>query len=326
MYAAYPTTVAGHRSLPRRHRSWYLRPSPYVHQNRGANWARGRATDDPHHRLLQPEGRHRQDHQHPQRRRRPGRAGPPRARARPRPPGQPDDGDRGRRRRARHSPSTTCSSTRTCRSPRSSSARPCRASTSSPPTRISPPPSWNCSTSSSASASSTTACGRPTSRAYDYVLIDSPPALNILSINILVATGELVIPIEPHPLSLMVLRRLFETVARSPPPQPRLAGPRFPADQGPPLLPAGRRHAGRRWTRSSRTCRSCPPSPSRSRAPNRPPSAPACSSTCPAPRSPPPTARSAPGSKPQGRNRADGAPRQALIDPGVTTTEAAAHV
>lgn len=51
-------------------------------------------------------------------------------------------------------------------------------------------------------------------RAYDYVLIDSPPALNVLSINILIATGELVVPIEPHPLSLMVLRRLFETVTR----------------------------------------------------------------------------------------------------------------
>ncbi len=49
---------------------------------------------------------------------------------------------------------------------------------------------------------------------YDYLLIDSPPALNILSINILVAAGELVIPIEPHPLSLMVLRRLFDTVGR----------------------------------------------------------------------------------------------------------------
>ena len=49
---------------------------------------------------------------------------------------------------------------------------------------------------------------------YDYVLIDSPPALNVLSVNILVATGELVIPIEPHPLSLMVLRRLFDTVNR----------------------------------------------------------------------------------------------------------------
>jgi chromosome partitioning protein len=49
---------------------------------------------------------------------------------------------------------------------------------------------------------------------WDYVLIDAPPALNVLSINILVAARELVIPIEPHPLSLMVLRRLFETVSR----------------------------------------------------------------------------------------------------------------
>jgi chromosome partitioning protein len=50
--------------------------------------------------------------------------------------------------------------------------------------------------------------------AYDYVLIDSPPALNIISINILVAIRELVIPIEPHPLSIMVLHRLFETIGR----------------------------------------------------------------------------------------------------------------
>ncbi|MGE3796650.1 MAG: ParA family protein [Thermomicrobiales bacterium] len=50
--------------------------------------------------------------------------------------------------------------------------------------------------------------------AWDYVLIDSPPALNIISVNILVATHELIIPIEPHPLSLMVLERLFVTVER----------------------------------------------------------------------------------------------------------------
>ena len=49
---------------------------------------------------------------------------------------------------------------------------------------------------------------------YDYVLIDSPPALNVLSINILIASTDLIIPIEPHPLSLMVLGRLFETVNR----------------------------------------------------------------------------------------------------------------
>jgi len=51
-------------------------------------------------------------------------------------------------------------------------------------------------------------------RDYDFVVIDAPPALNIISINILVAADDLVVPIEPHPLSLMVLRRLFETVAR----------------------------------------------------------------------------------------------------------------
>jgi len=50
--------------------------------------------------------------------------------------------------------------------------------------------------------------------AWDYLLIDSPPALNVLSINILVAARELIIPIEPHPLSLMVLRRLFDTISR----------------------------------------------------------------------------------------------------------------
>lgn len=49
---------------------------------------------------------------------------------------------------------------------------------------------------------------------YDYALIDCPPTLNIISVNILVAADALVIPIEPHPLSLMVLRRLFETVNR----------------------------------------------------------------------------------------------------------------
>lgn len=50
--------------------------------------------------------------------------------------------------------------------------------------------------------------------AYDFVLVDAPPALNIISINILVAIRELVVPIEPHPLSIMVLRRLFETIGR----------------------------------------------------------------------------------------------------------------
>jgi chromosome partitioning protein len=58
---------------------------------------------------------------------------------------------------------------------------------------------------------------------YDLVLIDSPPSLNILSINVLVASDMLVIPIEPHPLSLMVLRRLFETITRIGRLNPKLA-------------------------------------------------------------------------------------------------------
>jgi chromosome partitioning protein len=49
---------------------------------------------------------------------------------------------------------------------------------------------------------------------YDFILIDAPPALGLISINILVAAHDLIIPIEPHPLSLLVLPRLFETVAR----------------------------------------------------------------------------------------------------------------
>lgn len=53
-----------------------------------------------------------------------------------------------------------------------------------------------------------------TDNTFDFILIDAPPALNIISINILVAVQGLIIPIEPHPLALMVLRRLFETVNR----------------------------------------------------------------------------------------------------------------
>ena len=78
--------------------------------------------------------------------------------------------------------------------------------------------------------------------AWDFVLIDAPPALNVLSINILVAADELVIPIEPHPLSLMVLRRLFETVSRVRRLNPALRA-WVSADKGAPLFSPRRRHA-----------------------------------------------------------------------------------
>ena len=56
----------------------------------------------------------------------------------------------------------------------------------------------------------------------EYLLIDSPPSLNVVSINILVAADYLIIPIEPHPLSVMVLPKLFEMVGRVQRLNPRL--------------------------------------------------------------------------------------------------------
>ena len=128
--------------------------------------------------------------------------------------------------------------------PRSPCRRRCRGFPSSHRTPTSPPPSWSCSTCSSGNGSSSTDCERGELADYDYVLIDSPPALNMLSINILVAADELVIPIEPHPLSLMVLRRLFETISRVRRLNPDVARARLSADKGPPLVAPGHRHAG----------------------------------------------------------------------------------
>ena len=76
-----------------------------------------------------------------------------------------------------------------------------------------PPPSSSCSMSSNASASSSSDWSARSLR-LGLCAHRLAAGAEILSINILVAADELVIPIEPHPLSLMVLRRLFETVSR----------------------------------------------------------------------------------------------------------------
>ena len=60
------------------------------------------------------------------------------------------------------------------RSPGSFNRRSSRACRCCRPIPISPPPSLSCSTCWSANASSTTGSVKPTLRAYDYVLIDSP--------------------------------------------------------------------------------------------------------------------------------------------------------
>jgi len=48
---------------------------------------------------------------------------------------------------------------------------------------------------------------------YDYVLMDCPPSLNVLTLNALCAAAEVVIPLQPHYLALQGLSKLLETVA-----------------------------------------------------------------------------------------------------------------
>ena len=47
---------------------------------------------------------------------------------------------------------------------------------------------------------------------YDYILIDTPPALNILTVNAYVATDSLIIPMSPEVLSLLGVSQIKETI------------------------------------------------------------------------------------------------------------------
>jgi chromosome partitioning protein len=47
---------------------------------------------------------------------------------------------------------------------------------------------------------------------YDYVIIDSPPNIGLLTFNALMAAGEVVIPVEPSYFSITGLKKLRETV------------------------------------------------------------------------------------------------------------------
>lgn len=67
----------------------------------------------------------------------------------------------------------------------------------------------------------------PQPEQFDYVMIDCPPSLGILTINALAAVDEVFIPLQPHFLALHGLSKLLETidlVARRLNPRLRLSG------------------------------------------------------------------------------------------------------
>jgi chromosome partitioning protein len=47
---------------------------------------------------------------------------------------------------------------------------------------------------------------------FDFVLMDCPPSLGVLTLNALTAAGEVFVPLQPHYLALHGMSKLFETV------------------------------------------------------------------------------------------------------------------
>ena len=52
----------------------------------------------------------------------------------------------------------------------------------------------------------------PLKSKYDFIIIDTPPALGNLSVNALVASDYVIIPTEPRPFALQGLGRLHSTI------------------------------------------------------------------------------------------------------------------
>lgn len=56
------------------------------------------------------------------------------------------------------------------------------------------------------------AAGTPTGGRFDYVIVDCPPSLGLLSLNAMAAVGEVLLPLQPHFLALHGFSKLLETI------------------------------------------------------------------------------------------------------------------
>ncbi len=50
------------------------------------------------------------------------------------------------------------------------------------------------------------------SKNYDFILIDTPPSLSLLTVNVLAYAKEVVVPCQTHPYAYDALDELFETI------------------------------------------------------------------------------------------------------------------
>ena len=64
---------------------------------------------------------------------------------------------------------------------------------------------------------------------FDYMVIDCPPSLGVLTINALTMAREVFLPLQPHFLALHGLSKLLRTIELVRERDPRSAGPRIGA-------------------------------------------------------------------------------------------------
>lgn len=55
-------------------------------------------------------------------------------------------------------------------------------------------------------------CSGPAADAFDYMVVDCPPSLGLLSLNAMAAVDEVLLPLQPHFLALHGLSKLLETI------------------------------------------------------------------------------------------------------------------